>query len=270
MRKATVGDIGRLQDLYEVFCSQGLISCYRDETIWRHELSRVGLERIRNLHLVESLDGHIVGYCHLAGVGQFDAIRELAVDPDVSLRAVCEFIARWLKARLGQDGNTRTPAEGDAQPVSGLYFQLGEKHPAYEALAPELGPSVPAYAWYVRVPDLPAFLRQIRPVLEDRLAQSAMAGHSGILRLNFYENQLTLRFDSGRLVEVGDYRPKHFFDGDAYFPSLSFLQLLFGYRSLEEIGHIRPDCFAERSSPEAAVLLKALFPKQPSQVSPIF
>jgi hypothetical protein len=66
---------------------------------------------------------------------------------------------------------------------------------------------------------------------------------------------------------VAAYRPAHFHDGDAFFPDLSFLQLIFGYRSLEEIGHIRPDCFSERD--EAAVLLAALFPKQPSQVTPV-
>jgi hypothetical protein len=121
----------------------------------------------------------------------------------------------------------------------------------------------------MRVPDVRTFLLRIRPVLETRLATSAMAGYSGLLRLNFYQSQLALRFDAGQLVDVGDFRPEHFFDADAYFPDLSFLQLLFGYRSVEEIHQIRPDCFIERDSPEAAVLLRALFPKQRSHIVPV-
>ena len=34
----------------------------------------------------------------------------------------------------------------------------------------------PPYAWYVRVPDMPAFLRHIAPVLEARLGGIDHAG----------------------------------------------------------------------------------------------
>ena len=36
-----------------------------------------------------------------------------------------------------------------------------------------------AYAYYLRVPDLPAFMRRIGPVLEKRLAESVAIGYSG-------------------------------------------------------------------------------------------
>jgi hypothetical protein len=104
---------------------------------------------------------------------------------------------------------------------------------------------------------------------EARLAQSTMAGHNGALRLNFYQSQLALHFESSRLVDVVDFEPAHFFDGDAFFPDRTFLHMLFGYRSLEEISRIRPDCFIGRSKHEAAVLLKTLFPKRPSKIMPI-
>ena len=66
------------------------------------------------------------------------------------------------------------------------------------------------YAWYMRVPDLPGFLRHIAPALEKRLANSVMAGHSGDLRLNFYHSQLRLTWTQGKLQEIGPYKPKQF------------------------------------------------------------
>jgi hypothetical protein len=51
-------------------------------------------------------------------------------------------------------------------------------------------------------------------------------------------------------------------EGDAWFPDHSFLQLLFGYRSLGELEHAFPDCAAR--DPATRVLLEGLFPKRPS------
>ena len=58
--------------------------------------------------------------------------------------------------------------------------------------------------------------------------------------------------------------PDHPNFGDARFPDLTLLQLLFGYRSLEELEYAFADCGAETH--EARVLLNSLFPKQPSAV----
>jgi len=48
------------------------------------------------------------------------------------------------------------------------------------------------------------------------------------------------------------------------FPGLSFLQLLFGFRSLEELEAAFPDCLVRTH--EVRALLTALFPKQASDV----
>ena len=52
-------------------------------------------------------------------------------------------------------------------------------------------------------------------------------------------------------------------EGDAVFPDLTFLQLLFGYRSLEELDAAFADCYAKT---EARILLNILFPKMASAV----
>ena len=51
------------------------------------------------------------------------------------------------------------------------------------------------------------------------------------------------------------------------FPELTFLQLLFGYRSLDELRYAFADCGAYGD--EVNVVLNTLFPKQASLVWPI-
>jgi hypothetical protein len=146
--------------------------------------------------------------------------------------------------------------------VPGLIFALGAAHPAYDALGDQLDRLAPPYAWYVRVADVAAFLRHIGAVLERRLWGSVVEGHTGTLRLNFYRSQATLSFVQGRLTEVGTFAPASLDDGDACFPDLAFLHLLFGHRSLDDLRYAYPDCRV--ANPESAVLLDVLFPLRPS------
>ncbi len=149
-----------------------------------------------------------------------------------------------------------------------LVLDLGSDHPLYRAL-PERGREEPrpTYAWYVRVPDLPAFLRRVAPALEARLAASPAVGHSGELRLNFYRDGVRLTFADGRLSAVEGWPEADHFEAGASFPPLTFLHLLFGHRSLAELERVFADCRSR--SVEARVLLDALFPTQPSLVWPV-
>ena len=117
------------------------------------------------------------------------------------------------------------------------------------------------------MPDLPRFIRLIAPVLERRLADSALAGHSGELTISFYRSGLRLAFETGRLATAEAWRPTVADGGKAAFPGLTFLQLLFGYRQLDELRYAFPDCLAHTDETQA--LLNALFPKQASHVMAI-
>ena len=172
-----------------------------------------------------------------------------------------QFLARHLQQeaeRLNKERQTR---------LTTVNFELGADHPFYAALQPELEKLNRPYAWFVRVPDLPAFLMHIAPVLQRRLAGSVMAGHSGETKLSFYRSQLKLQWQEGKLTDVSAYTPDSFFDCDAFFPDLTFLQLLFGYRSREELRQARADCHARNG--DTAVLLNVLFPKRPSWAIPL-
>ncbi len=118
------------------------------------------------------------------------------------------------------------------------------------------------------------------PALERRIAQSPLAGHSSELRLSFYRDGVRLILDGGRVKTVERWRPPLTLVGQemglgtldpgrphALFPDLTFLQLLFGLRSLEELVAWYPDCLVRTA--EARGLLNALFPRQPSVVWPV-
>jgi hypothetical protein len=264
LRPATLDDIPVLADLYAIHCATSLVTRVRDETEWRYELT-VPHEKsygYRRFWMVDDMVGAPAGYAEARvndGAKVF-SIYEMAALPGHSLRAVAEFLGQAFQAQVDEWNKTRE------KPLTGLVLALGPSHPAYTALGEALEQYRPAYAWYIRVPDLPAFIRHIAPVLEQRLAGSVMAGHSGTLRLNFYRSHMTLVFAGGKLTEIGTYTPKNVEDGDARFPNLTFLHVLLGHRTPAEINYIYADCYA---NPLATVLLGILFPPQPSSVVPL-
>ena len=147
-------------------------------------------------------------------------------------------------------------------------FALGESHPIYEPFIERLAHIRPSYAWYLRVADLPGFIKHIAPALEKRLALSIAPGYSGEKCVSFYRDGLRLTFNNGRLLGVEPWKPgPKELEGHIAFPGLTFLQLLFGYRSLEELAKSFADCWWDTN--ETRALFNALFPKNPSQVYPV-
>ena len=181
----------------------------------------------------------------------------------VSWLEVTPFVLREL-AEIGHKHDSHE------KELASLTFALGEHHPLYDAI-----PEPPLYrldrndhyAFYVRVPDLPEFFRHVAPVLERRLAASVAAGHTCELKISFYGDGLRLELERGRLSAVEPWSPSVEEEGDAAFPDLTFLQLLFGHRSLEELDHAFADCSAGEG--DARILLGALFPRRPSALWPV-
>jgi len=137
-------------------------------------------------------------------------------------------------------------------------------HPVYEVFRDKLPRIRDPYAWYLRIPDLGGFLRNIAPVLEQRIAESVIVSHSGEIKIGFYNRGLRLVLEHGKLTGLEDFKPTSYEAGDAAFPNLTFLQLLFGYRTMEELEQSYADCWYEND--EARLVLTTLFPKKPSAV----
>jgi Acetyltransferase (GNAT) domain len=267
LRPARASDARFLSDLYRRARRRYLLTSSRDEGLWRYEVAGRDPESDESLEvrIVENAAGSPAGYvCHTRdfrdGTLEVDGY-ELA--NGVSWLEVTPFVL----SELAEIGHRHA---SDEKELASLTFALGEHHPLYDVI-----PEPPLYrldrhghySFYVRVPDLPGFLRHIAPVLERRLAASVAAGHTGELEVSFYGTGLRLELERGQLTRVGGWSPTVEESSDAAFPDLTFLQLLFGYRSLDELDRAFADCSPGKG--DARVLLRALFPRRPSELRPV-
>jgi hypothetical protein len=264
VRPATSDDLPFIVEVDGQCQRRLLVTAVRDGTLWAYELSGRGERRQRQVRVIERGDGQPVGfldhYRTIWGRHLEVIVYELAVG--ISWLAVTPSVLRYLRS-TGDDYAGRDGSE----PFDGISMRFGTDHPVYRAIPRLLPQRNPDYAWYLRVPDLPAFLRRIAPVLEQRLAESIAPGHSGELKIGFYDDGLRLVFETGRLATVEPWSSPQAEGDAARFPPLTFLQLLFGYRSLSELEYAAADITGYND--ESQALLDALFPKRPSHVVPI-
>ena len=266
LREATDDDVSFLTKTYRRSTERLLVSCVRDEEMWRYEMFGRGegsMFRFDTL-VIESADGRSAGYVLLMPGLDDGVITSMAyeVAAGSSWLAVTPSVLRQIR-----DIGVRRP---DGGLLTAIRLEFGSEHPSYEVAGDVLSGFERPYAWFVRVPDVPGFVGHIRPVLERRLAGSFAAGHTGELRLSFFDSGLRLVFQDGRLdVAEGwlagerDNRlaPK---ERDALFPGLTFHQLLFGFRSVEDLEYAFPDCIV--SSDRSRSFLNVLFPKRASRI----
>ena len=268
LRAATNADIPQLMELYNLQRSTSMIWAILSERFWRYQVEEVKdpLTAGKGMCVKMIVDnvGTVQGYLMMATRRSGSTLRVYALNlaPGVSWQAVVPALLRALQAY----GLQMPVTEPDAPPLNGISFVLGSAHPVYEVLGKTLAPFYePPYAWYVRVRDVLAFLQHIAPVLERRLANSMAASYTGEFTLDFFHGGVRLVFDKGRITKIEPWRaPTYKSDADATCPALVFLQLLFGYRSLDELRYAFPDVYIEKNGAE--VLLNALFPKKCSWV----
>jgi hypothetical protein len=265
IRPALESDLPFIAGLYEQSNQRYLVSCRRDADLWRYELNGKSERNINRteLCLIETLDSSPVGFLGhwCENWGPMLAANLYEVKPGISWAAVTPSVIRYLFTT----GRAKAAKEGKEAEFSSFGFWFGDEHPVYHIIPDRLPRNRKPYAWYIRVPDLPGFIRYIQPALEQRLVGSAMEGHSGELKLTFYRSGLKLNFEQGRITEIVSWKPEPLgHSGEAAFPQLTFLQLLFGYRTLEELNYAFADCWWDNDTVFA--LLSILFPKQVSYI----
>ena len=263
MRPTEEKDIPFLMSTYEYGCKRSMVSANWSHAHWHNNLYEMSADNIQRLEfrVVEHAETHeSVGYLahspHIIMSGVYAFHFEL--QPGVSWLEVAPFVARYLW-NTGQEY-----AKIENQPCETFGFYLGGSHPAYDALGKSIPTAREPYAWYLRVPDLIGFLQHIKPVLEKRLAESIVCGHSGEYLIGMYPKGVRLVLESGRITGIEAWKPNHADHGNAGFPELTFLQILFGYRSYDELAHAFPDCWWDGDS--TRLIVNTLFPKKHSNV----
>ena len=264
IRAAEESDLPFIEKLYDQTKERSMIACERTPELFRYEL--LGLSENNNCWvncMIEDKAGESTGFFRHPGYNQYGtlAAARYELQPGVSWLEVTPSVARYLWAK-GQEYAMR-----DGLECNSFGFVLGAAHPAYEALGNRLPTIRDPYAWYLRIPDLRGFLNHIKPVLERRLASSIAAGHSCRIHLSFYRTGLEIVMERGVITAIEPWKPSPSEEGNTGFPDLTFLQLLFGYRSFYELEYTFADCWC--TSEDVRVLLNILFPKKLSNVYPI-
>jgi hypothetical protein len=264
VREASVNDVPLIRELYNKSRERYLVNCVWDDSVWHYELEGKSKENVNRaeLRVIENLDHEAVGFlAHPQFTwGEMMAAFVYELKPGISYAEVTPSVIRYL-----EKAHHAAPAGGRAMEFDAFGFWMGTDHPVYHVIPGRLPRERQPYAWYLRVADLVDFLRHITPALEKQLSLSPLSGYSGELKITFYRSGLKLIFIKGGIVSVEDWRPEpQGHSGDAGFPELTFLQLLFAYRSLDELKFAFPDCWTDND--DARALLDALFPKRSSSV----
>ena len=262
IRPAQESDLQFIEELYEQTKQRSMIACERTPDLFRYELTAYNNRCWLNC-IIENAAGEQVGFFRHPAYNHHNNMvaSRYELKPGVSWLEVTPFVVRFLWSK-GQEY-----AKRDGGNCNSFGFVLGASHPAYEALGNQLPTIRAPYAWYLRVPDVHGFLDHIKPVLEKRLAGSIAVNHTRVISISLYRTGLRMRIEHGKIIAIESWKPMPKDEGDAAFPGLTFLQLLFGYRSYEELNHAFADCWCD--SDEVRMLINILFPKKLSNVFPV-
>ncbi|WP_328387306.1 GNAT family N-acetyltransferase [Nocardia sp. NBC_00416] len=271
-RPATVDDIAFLMDTEARAMSRGLLACVRDEVHWRHELGGRSADSMvhSDILIIEMATGP-VGYVVL-GYGGTPSFPIPSWLPGLPCPEPAVSIARF-ELRPGVSWFEVVPSvlrqltlPGQESPESYLLW-LGREHPAYEVLGDLLVRRPPEIGWFLRVPDAPALLRAIAPVLEQRLIGTAAEAFTGEIRIDLYRYGIRLSFDNGILRAVERWPGHSRRASDASLPEQMFHQIVFGHATWDELARAFPD--SRLQTTRGSVLLPLLFPVQSSDIWPL-
>jgi hypothetical protein len=271
LRRATQDDLSFVTRMYANGRQRSLVHCERDR-------ERIEFEQFHEYHhlngavswwdIIETAQGERAGILlHRRYVYRGrHTIPCFEILPKFSWEQVIPAVVREVA------GQARRMKPEDGKPLERLGWLLASNHPLYQIKGEVTAPLSEPYGWYIRMTDVPAFLERIGPLLEQRLVCSNYRNYTGSLRIHSYPNGFEMDWRRGKLVSAkpwrataGDFGQKGF--GDAAFPNLTFLKLLFGYRSRSELFAMYPDALVNEEKTNG--LIDALFPKLPSHVMPL-
>ena len=273
MRPVKKKDLAFITRLYKQSTQRQLLACKRDKAFWEYDIFVRDPRSTPAVatYIIETPEGERVGYLSHAPIifGTTFFMMDFEIIEGLSWLKVTPSVLRFMEKR-GKEIAERDSTEEKEQKFSSIALDFGETHPVYDVVGTRFPRFNKPYSWYIRVADVPAFLKRIKPVLEDRLESSILVGHSGELNLNFYTDGVKMRFKDGKIRKIEAWEKPDMHEASASFRDLSFLHLLFGQHSFEELDQISADTgFSFNRCPEAPLLLNILFPKKPSMVNPI-
>ncbi|NLX10309.1 MAG: GNAT family N-acetyltransferase [Chloroflexi bacterium] len=251
-RQATLDDVPLLARLYDDAMADLDISAVRDADTWRFLLEHSPKTAMASeTWLLLEPGGQPVAYfiIELGGFGvglNVNGASRVRFDQG-------QAILRQLKALAVERGKPFVRLNLHDQST---LVQLAREWGAY---------SDGGYAWQIYLPDVAALLRQIGPVLEQRLAHSIFAGLTDSVTINLYRAAFRMQFEGGQLKAVEALGRVE--TGGLHLPPTLFAPLVLGYRSREELHANYPDVSMWGYS---GLLIDTLFPRMESFIHMIY
>lgn len=255
LRPLAPGDDEFVRALYAAGGARQPFGVVRSDEVWNYDLW-IGRDKgvgAGEWKTIESPTGERIGYLtHDAWLEwPWLGVYQMELTPGVSYLNLMPSILRALLAH-GQD-----MAESDVHPVNeieGVHLGLGAEHLAYAAVDPKKAREESAYAWYIRVPDLVAFLRHVRAGLERNLLGTPAEGYTGALEISFYRSGIRVAVKRGAIESIDEWYAE---DARIRFTREAFTHLVCGRRRCRDL----TEAFADCSAPHVeSVVLDALFP----------
>ncbi len=267
LRPATPEEHAFIRNVYDQASSRELFAAMRSSEEWDYEFTgRSGDNtRRREWLIIEGAGGERLGYVQYLPCIALSHLPMLRIY-QVEIKAGAGYLNIWsgLLDGLWEKGKAMF-SDGilACEELQGLELALERDHPLYQVIPKSHVHEIKPSPWYIRIPDMVALLRRIRPVLEKHLIGSVAEGYSGELKLNFYRGGIQISFERGRISKIEGWLPNEVWEGDARFPDTSFLQLVCGWHRFHKMAESYADCWGTH---EAAVLLDCLFPSYHGKV----
>ncbi len=261
-RLAGTEDIPFLMAEDEGYRNSNFLSVFRDEKIWNYLLTYSPMtEYGSEFWIMEDKNSKERCYFRVPSKGFGDGLIVSEISESISDDALTSLFA-FCKKRCAERNKPYIRLNLSSESTAGR-------------TALSFGASVGrAYAWQIKVPDKVRLLQKIAPILEARLKESSFAGFSGVLRLDFYKNQIDLNWSGGRLESVTSGGEEEFWK-TLFLSEDLFAPLVLGHRTWQELQSVRPDIFpatlytgsgTEGAIDKTARLIDILFPAERSWI----
>ena len=261
LRPVAESDLDFVLELDRAVGRRSLVHTPRDAPLWRYEIfgRRAGDIQRLEWRIVQTSAGEpigLLGFCPAPWGASRLAVLWFELADGWSYVEDCgEPLARALRT----EGEAVVAAKGKTSDRAAVSVGRSASLLRGESGAPART-SAPRTRGICACPISLASSARSRPRSKQRLAGSFAAGHSGELKLSFYRSGLRIVLEHGRFAAIEPWVPVASQDeGHAAFPGLTFLQLLFGYRTFAELRHAYADAWADDD--ETRGLLAALFPR---------
>lgn len=242
LRPAVIEDLPVLMRFHAEAARALQISAQRDEATWRYLFGpSLQTDTGGRTWIVERAGHTPAGYIRVMPIGFGEGLicgEASLLHPDASAAALSHLVA------LAREQN---------RPY--VRLNLPRQHSMVAMALARGAHPYSCYGWQIRILDPQAILRKLAPVFEQRIAASAYAGLSRTLTLNLYHMAFALQFVEGRLAGVEQRRDGQW--GDLRLPPQLLPQLVFGWRSFDELNYAFPDASA---NDDARMLVDVLFP----------